>query len=92
MEIQEDDNILVIKIKQLGNKIGLFLLMKKYKRKVMRIYTDIGYYVYLNQKENSQDFTIQEKLRECNDLMEKIHQIKDELKMDRNDYFQEKNK
>ena len=90
MEIREDDSILVAKIKQLSNKIELFLIMKKYKREVMKTYTDIGYYTYLNQGESNQDLLIQEKLNECNALMEKIRQIKTELKMDRNDYFQDR--
>lgn len=90
MEYQEEENILVTKIKELGNKFMLFLILKKYKRRIMKIYTDIGYYTYLNQENREQEISIQEKLKECNELMEKIREIKAELKMDKNDYFQDK--
>ena len=90
MEIKQEDGIIVIKIKQFFNKIELLCLLKKHKKNLMKIYTDIGYYTYLYQNGKDNRSIIEEKLTECERIMKDIQVIKHEMNLDHPDYFQDK--
>ena len=90
MEMKEEDGIIVMKIKRIFNKIELLCLLKKYKKNLIKVYTDIGYYTYCYQSGSNNHIIIEEKLKECEKVMKDIQNIKHELNLDHPDYFQDK--
>lgn len=90
MEINQDDGVVVVKIKKIFQKAALVLLLHSCKKRAMKLYTDIGYYSYLAQTNNDYTGMIEQNMAQCNEVMAQIRKIKEQLKWERKDYFQDK--